>query len=169
VVSAAPAAANIVTLKGGSTTTRGCNGDARVQFDLVVLNGQYRKVKDFSVFDFGFPNLTPPIPYGHPRGRCIPGFDSYPICPETNMGPCAAPFGNGRKEDRFAGVHKHGVGNTILSWEGYLGSVDAKRVGRRGHRHWRYTAEGIFVIAISEGGLKYGGSSTDSVKWKAHN
>ena len=70
----------------------------------------------------------------------------------TDMGPCAARFRNGRKEDRSAGVDKlvYG-GTTVLSWQGYLGSVDASRVGRRHHRHWRYTAKGIFVIALSEG------------------
>ena len=166
---AAPAGARVFTLEGGSIATRGCNADAQVKFDVVVLSGNFRKAKDFQIKDFGYPNLTPPIPYGHSRGKCIPGEEGWrQICPQTAMGACAVPFGSGKRDDEFLGVNRYPTTGTPYIYEGYFGNVSATKVGRPHHRHFRLTAHGFFVQAVSEGGLQYGGSSTGDVRWKAH-
>jgi hypothetical protein len=169
-VTAAPATARIFSLAGSSTATRGCNADTRVRFDVVILAGHYRKVKDFEVKDEGFPNATPPVPYGHPSGDCIAGEPYwFRICPNSQMGPCAAPFGEGElRTNEFFGLQRYPTTGPAVNYEAYAGAVNTKKVGRRHHRHFRVTAHGDFVIALSEGGLRYHGSSTGQVEWRAH-
>jgi len=185
-VAATPAGAREFSL-GGHSTTPGCQGHARVRFDVTFDQGNYKKVSQFQAKDFNYPNKTAsgtPIPVGTPRGQCVPGETGWITW--FNRGPqglsADIPFGTGNlPENQFLGEYKTpATGTTIEQWEVYgqvhVDKVVHRRCHRRHHRRhcshivsWNVSAEGYFIRAVSEGGLIYGGSSTGEVDWKAHN
>lgn len=178
---AAPAGARIFTLHGHSTGN-GCNGDARVVFYVKFSNGNYDVVGNFRARDFGYPNFTPPVPAGKPRGQCIPGevgdddpadlWVDWPTGYVVHVGQrdYALPFGGrGLDENEFyrSWKDREPGASWIFAQRTVSGEVNVKRVGRPHHRHFEVSAHGWFLKAQSESGLKFGGPSTGIVNWKA--
>jgi hypothetical protein len=169
-VMAAPAGARVFDMVGHSTV-RGCNADVPVRFEVWVSHGQPKFVHRFRAKGFGYPNRTPPVPVGSPRGNCYPGYDGwYTWLWDDPDGPAdftlEIPFGTGQlNENEFKAVDKHVYdGRLVLSQTYVEGTVNVTR--RNGEFHAK--SHGAFLDAVSEGGLIYGGSSTGRVTWKAH-
>jgi hypothetical protein len=182
-VAAAPAGAREFVVHAHSTE-RGCNSEAQVLFGVEVSHGDFDRVHDFVARDFNYPNFTPPVPVGQPRGgQCIPGEVTPEDDPDNwvfwNTGTVrnltaghlphySIAFGKGSlRENEFHRVWKYPRTGLTLEQRSVYGKVNLDRVGRRHHRHWLLTAHGFFVKAQSEGGLIYGGPSTGTVDWKA--
>lgn len=179
-VTAAPAGARIFVVEGHSTE-RGCNAEAKVLFGVEVSHGNFDEAKDFTARDFNYPNFTPPVPVGRPRGQCIPGEvspDDDPALsvwwPTGHVFDSAAGhhygirFGTGSlDENEFARTWRDQRQGFVFAQRSVYGNVKLERAGRRHHRRWKLTAHGFFVKAQSEGGLIYGGPSTGRVDWTA--
>jgi len=166
-VIAAPAGARVFGMVGRTTVT-GCNADVPVRFEVHFANGKPKLVDVFRAKDFGYPNQTPPVPRGRPRGSCIPGYDgwSYFNFRDPQGGyTTEVRFGTGaQEENEFGRTYQQYLGNTLLNQHTIHGFVNVER--RAGEFHVK--SHGMFLDAVSEGGLEYGGSSTGVVTWKAH-
>jgi hypothetical protein len=158
----------------GLSTNIGCNASVPVKFKFFIEHGQLTEARHFQAEDYNFPNMTPPIPFGHPTGNCYKGPRDWRLFTRLEADGSQTgvfKFGRGRlgsrslEENEFAGRYQYPAppNPPIYETEVY-GKVSVERVN--GVFHIR--AQGWFVEADSEGGLQYGGGSTGAVHWKAH-
>ena len=170
-VTVAPAGAREFELHGRSTES-GCQSDARVKFNVDIQRGTFKRVWDFEAKDFNYPNLTPPIPRGHPTGHCLPGEDHWVSWYFHQPGGSitySIPFGAGHLDaNEFFAAYKYPSTGDIVTENAVYGIVHVKKVHRH-HAVFLVRAHGWFLSALSEAGLKYGGGSTGAVDWKASN
>jgi hypothetical protein len=106
VVLTAPAAAEReFVFHGHSVHASECQSDVKVDFHVTVRNGRLSTVSRFIVSQLNFPNLTPPIPFGRPRGECFPGERATPFLNYGQGISAAIPF-DGKHPQRVQGLRR---------------------------------------------------------------
>lgn len=165
VVLTAPAAAEReFVFQGHSVHASECQSDVKVDFHVTVRNGRLHVVSLFRVSQLNFPNVTPPIPFGRSRGQCFPGERSVMFLNYQQGVSAAIPF-EAHHPNEFKDSDALLLGSRPIATEAWVlqGKVSIRRV----HHRFRGTAHGDLAFAVSEGGLKFGGSSSGKVKWVA--
>ena len=141
-----------------------------VRFEMFIQDGQLTKVKNFEASNYNYPNVTPPIPGGHPTGNCIPG-NAYWTRFGDSIGrqgdsTYTLKFGKGSLDpNEFHGKDRYPAApDDPYYWLEAYGKVRVEKKNGKFDVH----AHGWFVDARSEAGLQYGGGSSGIVEWKAH-
>jgi hypothetical protein len=165
------AAAKTIHFVGGGLNDSGNQDQVKVSFK-VHMEGKANKlhyVSDFTGKKIGFPNTTPPVPVGKPDCRYgVPPFCGSP--PKTYLftaleepAPLDAnqiPFDKDTPDEFFRKSQYPDA--PFHPSEEWIARGIVRHSKKKG---WHAT--GRFVLALSEGGLQYGGGSTGYVHWDA--
>jgi hypothetical protein len=154
---------------GHSVRTSDCQRDVRVHFEADFHHGHWGHVEPFKVSHLNFPNHTPPAPFGRPSGDCLPGERALILQNYRQGLPAAIPFDSDHPRE-FSDHDQYPRGVPLLdAYYAWVvgGVVRIRRVHRHHHLVFKARAHGDVGYAISEGGLRYYGSSTGQVQWVA--
>jgi hypothetical protein len=175
-VTAAPAGARVFEIHGHAVKKNGkklrknaCQGDMKLNFDLIVKDGRLKSVKGFETLDLNYPNNTPPAPYGEPSGYCVPdkkGWKLWTTGTDSEGYTDTFDLGEGplKPNDFYANRQLSIDGEPVLV-DDVFGSVHIKKKNQKFH----VTAEGQLFSALAEASLFHKGSSTGKVFWEASN
>ena len=158
--------------QGSSVKTGDCQADVVVDFHATVHHGHFKEVSRFAISHANFPNKTPPVLFGQPTGDCLPGERSFVLQDYDLRVSAVIGFTDPDHPNEFNGSSQYpssSVATLGQAQEAWIlgGVVHIRRVRHHHHRVFRAKAHGDFGFAVSEGGLKYGGSSTGQVNWVA--